>query len=363
MKAGASLRQGLALPCIRGRRPLPLKPTDERPESAGGEDELVQTTFAPLASGFAGALGLKDDCAVLTPPQGADLVLTTDAVAEGVHFFAEDAPGDIAWKALAVNVSDLAAKGAQPIAYLMSLSFPARPEPAWLAAFAAGLGAAQTAFGLALAGGDTDRRPGPLSVTITAIGHVPEGRMVRRATGRAGDVLFLSGTLGDSALGLRLRQDPARAAAMGLDDAGAQALIDRYLRPAPRLALAPHLRSYATAAMDVSDGLVKDCGRLARASGLGAALEAVRLPLSDPARTALRHDPELIGAVLAGGDDYEVLAAVAPAQAVAFREAAAASGVAVSAVGRLAPGDGVTVTGFDGRPLAIAETGWDHFPA
>jgi thiamine-monophosphate kinase len=330
---------------------------------AGGEDELIATTFAPLAAGFAGALGLKDDCAVLTPPPGADLVLTTDAVAEGVHFFAGDAAADIAWKALAVNVSDLAAKGAEPVAYLMSLSFPARPEPAWLAAFATGLGTAQTAFGIALAGGDTDRRPGPLSVTITAIGRVPQGRMVRRATARAGDVLFLSGTLGDSALGLRLRQDPACTAAMGLDDASAQALLGRYLRPEPRLALAPHLLSYATAAMDVSDGLVKDCGRLACASGLGAALEAARLPLSDPARTALRHDPELIQAVLTGGDDYEVLAAVAPSDAAAFREAAMASGVAVSAIGRLAPGDGVAVTGFDGRPLAIRGGGWDHFPS
>jgi thiamine-monophosphate kinase len=290
-------------------------------------------------------------------------VLTTDAVAEGVHFFAGDAPADIAWKALAVNVSDLAAKGAQPVAYLMSLSFPARPEPAWLAAFAAGLGAAQTAFGIALAGGDTDRRPGPLSVTITAIGRVPQGRMVRRATARAGNELFLSGTLGDSALGLRLRQDPARAGAMGLDEKGAEALLGRYLRPEPRLALTPHLLSYATAAMDVSDGLVKDCGRLARASGLGAALEAARLPLSEPARTALRHDPDLIQAVLTGGDDYEVLAAVAPGDAEAFREAAMASGVTVSAIGRLAHGEGVAVTGFDGRPLAIRDGGWDHFPS
>lgn len=327
-----------------------------------GEDELIQTTFAPLASGFAGALGLKDDCAVLTPPPGEDLVLTTDAVAEGVHFFADDAAADIAWKALAVNLSDLTAKGARPIAYLMSIAFPERPERKWLDAFAAGLAEAQGAFGIALAGGDTDRRPGPLSVTVTAIGGVPQGRMVRRSTARAGDVLFLSGTLGDSALGLKLRADPKQAAAMGLDAAGARALVDRYLRPTPRLALAPHLVRFATAAMDVSDGLVKDCGRLARASGLAAAIDGGLVPLSLPAREAVAHRPELLKSVLTGGDDYEVLAAVAPDQAEVFCTAAAASGVTVTEIGRLAEGAGVTVTAPDGRPLDVAAAGWDHFP-
>lgn len=330
---------------------------------ARGEDELIETTFAPLASGFAGALGLKDDCAFLTPPPGEDLVLTTDAVAAGVHFLADDAPADIAWKALAVNVSDLTAKGARPIVYLLSLSFPEHPARAWLDAFAAGLAEAQAAFGITLAGGDTDRRPGPLSATVTAIGSVARGRMVCRSTAQSGDVLLLSGTLGDSALGLRLRQDQGRAAAMGLGEEGVRVLVERYLRPSPRLALAPHLVSFATAAMDVSDGLVKDCGRLARASGLGARLDAWRLPLSEPARTALGRQPDLLEVLLTGGDDYEVLAAVAPNRAADFRAAAAASGVAVAEIGRLVDGEGVTVTDADGRPLEIHSPGWDHFPA
>ena len=331
-------------------------------DEAGGEDELIATTFAPLASGFAGALGLKDDCAVLSPPPGEDLVLTTDAVAAGVHFFADDSPADIAWKALAVNVSDLTAKGARPVAYLMSLSFPERPERAWLDAFAAGLAEAQAAFGIALAGGDTDRRPGPLSVTVTAIGRVPQGRMVRRATAQAGDLLFVSGTLADTALGLLLRQGVAQAGGLGLDDAGARPLLRRYLRPEPRLSLAPHLLSFATAAMDISDGLVKDCGRLARASGLDARLDARRVPLSAPARTALQHQPDLLESVLTGGDDYEVLAAVPPNQAEAFRDAAAESGVAVTEIGRLVAGQGVTITGPDGAILELRGAGWDHFP-
>ncbi|HRN88350.1 thiamine-phosphate kinase [Hyphomicrobium sp.] len=328
-----------------------------------GEDALIQTTFAPLASGFSGAFGLRDDCALLTPPAGMDLVLTTDAVAEGVHFFSDDAARDIAWKALAVNVSDLVAKGARPLAYLLALSFPERPDDTWLAGFQTGLADVQTAFGLSLAGGDTDRRPGPLSISVTAIGAVPHGRFVQRGTARPGDLLFLSGTLGDAALGLLLRQDRARTAQMGLDATSAQALVDRYLRPQPKLALAPVISEFASAAMDISDGLVKDCGRLARASGVSARIEGGQVPLSEPALAAIAHVPDLFQVVLGGGDDYEVLAAVPPDRADAFREAAAKSGVAVTEVGRCADGQDVTVTGRDGRALDVALGGWDHFPS
>lgn len=327
-----------------------------------GEDELIETTFAPLASGFPGALDLKDDCALLTAPPGEDLVLTTDAVASGVHCFPDDAAADIAWKAVAVNVSDLASKGARPLAYLLSLSFPERPERHWLDDFARGLGEAQAVFGIGLAGGDTDRRPGPFAATVTAIGAVPQGKMVRRATARAGDVLFLSGTLGDSALGLLLRQDRARISSMGLSEADARHLIGRYLRPQPRLALGSALRDFATAAMDISDGLVKDCARLARASGVAATLEAARMPFSSAAQSVLAHQPDLLETTLTGGDDYEILAAVPPDQAEAFRAAAAVGGVAVTEIGRLAVGSGLTVTGSDGRPMEFGASGWDHFP-
>jgi thiamine-monophosphate kinase len=327
-----------------------------------GEDELIETTFAPLAAGFPGALGLKDDCALLTPPPGEDLVLTTDAVAAGVHFFPDDAPGDIAWKALAVNVSDLAAKGARPLAYLLSVAFPERPDRGWLDAFANGLADAQAAFGIALAGGDTDRRPGPFSATVTAIGSVPTGQMVRRSTARAGDVLFLSGTLGDSALGLLLRQDPALAPALGLGAADVDHLLGRYLRPEPRVALAAALRACAGAAMDVSDGLVKDCSRLARASGVAATIEALRVPFSPAAGRVLAQRADLALRVLTGGDDYEILAAVAPDRADTFRAAAVAAGVAVTEIGRVSAGSGVTVLGADGRPIEAGGGGWDHFP-
>ena len=332
-------------------------------ETRGGEDDLIQTAFAPLAASFAGALGLKDDCAFLSPPDGEDLVLTADAVAAGVHFFPDDDPRDIAWKALAVNVSDLIAKGARPLVYLSVLSLPERPERAWLDGFSRGLADAQSAFGLTLAGGDTDCRPGPLSVSVTAIGAVARGRMVQRATGRAGDLLFVSGTIGDSALGLLLRQDQARRDAMGLDEAGASFLLGRYLRPQPPLSLAPLLPDYATAAMDVSDGLAKDCGRLAHASGVGAEIEVARVPLSEAARVAVGRMPALLETVLTGGDDYQVLGAVEAARADDFIAEAAACGVTVTPIGRLVEGSGLSVVGSDGQSLALGRSGWDHFPS
>lgn len=328
----------------------------------GGEDALIQATFAPLAAGFAGALGLKDDCALLTPPAGMDLVLTTDAVAEGVHFFADDDARDIAWKALAVNVSDLAAKGARPLAYLLALSLPERPEQAWLDGFQTGLEEAQAAFGISLAGGDTDRRPGPLSATVTAIGAVPQGGFVQRGSAKVGDLLFLSGTLGCSALGLLLRRRDRRVADLQLGDEQEGTLVGRYLRPQPRLALAPALSAFASAAMDVSDGLIKDCARLANASGVSARIEGGLVPLSAPALLALDRSPSLFETVLTGGDDYEVLAAVPPDRAAAFCDAAAKGQVPITEIGRLSDGRGVTVTGRDGRPLTIERDGWDHFP-
>jgi len=331
----------------------------ERP--LDGEDALIQATFAPLAARFPGALGLKDDCALFSAPPGQDLVLTVDAIAAGVHFFPDDAPADIAWKALAVAVSDLAAKGAQPVGYLMSIAFPERPETRWLESFARGLDDAQTAFGMGLAGGDTDRRPGPLSITITAFGLVAQGAMVRRATARAGDALFLSGTLGDSALGLMLRREPARAGGLGLSRDEASFLVGRYLRPAPRLALAPILLRFATAAMDVSDGLAKDCARLAGASGVAAVIDGRLLPFSGPARRALQASPDLLATAVGGGDDYEILAAVPEGEIQAFIAAAAGVGVAVARIGRLEAGTGIRLTALDGSPLEIASTGWDHF--
>ena len=331
--------------------------------SIAGEDSLIQSYFAPLAAGFAGAFGLEDDCAALTPEPGHDIVLKTDAIAEGVHFFAQDRPEDIAWKAVAVNVSDLAAKAARPIGYLISLAFPQTPDRLWLERFTDGLRAAQECFGLVLMGGDTDRRPNaPLSITVMVLGSVPTGRMVRRGTARPGDLLYITGTLGDAALGLQLRSIASSStAAPPLTPPDLSFLDQRYLRPEPRIGMRDALLAYARAAMDISDGLVKDLGRLCRAAGVAAEVEVDRLPLSAPARRLIELRPELGELPLTGGDDYEILASVAPEQAAAFETSARSAGVSATRIGKVQIGSGVRVLGPDGQPLAIARPGYDHF--
>jgi thiamine-monophosphate kinase len=325
-----------------------------------GEEAIIRL-LAPLAAVYPGALGLMDDCALVRPEPGTELVLKTDPIAEGVHFLPADAPEDVAWKALAVNVSDLAAKGATPIGYLMALSFPEAPAREWMTRFADGLRAAQQRFGCHLIGGDTDRRPGPLTVSITVVGSVPQGEMVRRGTAKPGDMLFVSGTLGDAALGLALRKTPGLAAAWRLSPEEDAHLRRRYLRPEPRLSLAPALRTHASAAMDISDGLAKDLGRMCRASGCGAHVRFADVPVSAAGTRALAADPALAARVVAGGDDYEILAAIAPDRVAAFAEAAAAAQVPVAAIGSMTPGASVLIEAPDGRPMDLDRPGWDHF--
>jgi thiamine-monophosphate kinase len=333
-------------------------------QAGGGEvlhdEEAIIRLLAPLAQ-TPGAFALEDDCAVLEPKAGSALVLKTDPIAEGVHFLPDALPADVGWKALAVNLSDLAAKGATPCAYLLALSFPAPPRRTWLIAFAAGLAEAQACFGCHLLGGDTDRRPGPLTISITAIGAVPRGQMVRRGTARAGDHLFVSGSLGDAALGLLVAKDPTRAAAWGLSSAMREHLLFRYRRPQPRLALATALRAHASAAMDLSDGLAKDLGRMCKVSGCGAVVRLADLPLSAAAAKVVAAEVRQYQAVLAGGDDYEILASVPPPNEAAFRHAATAAGITVTRIGTMTSARGITIEGLDGRSVDLVEAGWDHF--
>jgi thiamine-monophosphate kinase len=334
--------------------------SEQQDQRLKGEAALIRL-LAPLAGAAPGAFGLADDCALIGVEPGTQLVLKTDPVAEGVHFFGEDAPEDIGWKALAVNASDLAAKAAQPLGYLMALSFPQAPTVAWLKGFAAGLEAAQAAFGCHLLGGDTDRRPGPISITITMLGTVEAGGMVRRGTARPGDVLFVSGTLGDAYLGLALRKDAALSGRWGLAREEAHHLIGRFLRPQPRLALASALRAHASAAMDVSDGLAKDLARMCSASGCAGRVRLADVPLSAAAAKAVAADQALAVGMVTAGDDYEVLAAVPAANADAFRSRAVGDGIPVSAIGCMHPGSGVVIEGGEGQPLALDHLGWDHF--
>lgn len=331
----------------------------ERP----GEDDLIATFFRPLATD-PGALALVDDCAELAPPPGHDLVLKTDAVASGVHFFPDDPWDAVAKKALRVNLSDLAAKGARPLGYLLSLALPADWREENLAAFARGLAEDQAEYGVSLLGGDTIRSPAGLVVSITVFGAVPTGRMVRRAAAEPGDLLYVSGTLGDAALGLDLRRDPNAFAALGETDRAH--LADRYALPRPRLALAPAILAHARAAMDVSDGLGLDLARMMKGSRTAAEIELAALPLSPAVRAAVTTDSARLTRIVAGGDDYEILAAVPPTAAPAFEAAASRAGVPVASIGRVVTGageerGGVRFLGPVGAEVAIAGRGFRHF--
>jgi thiamine-monophosphate kinase len=325
-----------------------------------GEDRLIERFFRPLARDPA-ALGLVDDAAVITPPAGADLVLTTDGVIEGVHFFPDDPADAVARKALRANLSDLAAKGAAPLGFLLSLALPGKVDEKWLALFAKGLGADAGTYHCPLLGGDTDRTPGLLSVSISAFGQLPHGTMVKRSGARAGDRIVVTGTVGDAALGLVLRREPVRATRAGLSSQESAHLQGRYLLPEPRVALASALRAHASAAIDISDGLAGDLMKLAAVSGVSVRIEAKRLPLSPAAHKMVTAEPALLETVLTGGDDYEILAAVSPAALPALQRAAKTAGIALSEIGAVSAGAGVEILGLDNRPLELSHPSFSHF--
>jgi thiamine-monophosphate kinase len=328
--------------------------------TGSAEDRLIARYFRPLAA-HPGALGLVDDAAVLTPPSGCDLVVTTDGVIAGVHFFPDDPPETIGRKALRMNLSDLAAKGAQPMGFLLALALPASIEEAWVAAFARGLGEDARDYGCPLFGGDTDHTPGPISVSIAAFGAVPRGRMVRRSTATVGDRVLVTGTIGDAALGVKLRRDRGLAKTWRLTAAMAEHLERRYLMPQPRTALAEAVRHHANAAMDVSDGLTGDFVKLCRASGVAAEIDVSLVPLSDAARAAVAAVPALIEPVLTGGDDYEIVLTLTPDKLSGFRGAAEAAGVAVTEIGRVQAGEGGARFIHDGKALTFAQPSYSHF--
>jgi thiamine-monophosphate kinase len=325
------------------------------------EDGLIARFFRPLAT-TPGAAGLMDDAATYTPPAGHDLVLTTDAVVAGVHFFPEDPPAAIARKALRVNLSDLAAKGARPVGYLLTVGLPADWTAQWLEAFAGGLAADQQAYGIPLLGGDTVKTPGPVFVSITAMGVVPEGRALRRSGAAAGDRIYVSGTIGDGAVGLMLRTDPERAKAWGLHHDERSHLLDRYLLPRPRARLAAAVLTHASAAMDISDGLLGDLERLCVASDAGAAIEVDKVPVSSGAARAAARDFDAQSAVLAGGDDYEILATIPVDQAPSFEAQARAARVPVTCIGEIVGGfSGRLRVTQGGRVLNLATRKFQHF--
>ncbi len=324
-----------------------------------GEFGRITRFFKPLAAGFPGARGLRDDAAVFGVPDGKELVVTTDATVAGVHFFPDAAPGDIAAKLLRTNLSDLAAMGAEPLAYTLVTALPRGIGEAWLAAFAAGLGEDQGRFGIGLAGGDSVSTGGPITLSVTAFGLVPTGRALPRWGGRPGDRLFVTGCIGDAALGLQVA-----FGALDVPDAVARAhLLARLRRPDPRTTIGPRLIGLASGALDVSDGLVADLGHLCEESGCAATLEADRVPLSDAARGVLDGDPARLALALTGGDDYELLFSAPDSARGALAVLARDVGVPITEIGCLTEGTPGTVTVLDGHgvPLPLPRSGWDHF--
>lgn len=322
---------------------------------SSGEDDLIARYFKPLATD-PGALGLTDDAAFLKGG-GDDLVVTTDAIVEGVHFLGNDRPDTVAKKALRVNLSDLAAKGATPAGFVLTLALRAADEN-WLAPFARGLGDDAAAFACPLFGGDTVSTPGPLTISITAFGRVPPGGMVKRTSAQPGDRVIVTGTIGDAALGLALLTGK-----ITLDDATArEALIGRYRVPQPRVGLAKAVRTYARAAMDVSDGLAGDLSKLCAASGVSAVIDADSVPLSVAARSLIAQGKAGLPVLVSGGDDYEILCAMPEDRLDAFTAAAAESGVAVTSVGTIIAGN-VAPRWLDaeGREMALPRLSYSHF--
>ncbi len=328
-------------------------------ETRPGEFELIARHFAPIAG--PGGLGLVDDAGLLRPARGYEIVVTVDALVAGVHFFPDDPPASIARKALGVNLSDLAAKGAKPEGFVLSLVLPKGWTEAWLADFAAGLAGMAAENGCSLIGGDTVSTSGPLTLSITAFGSVPAGRMVTRSGARPGDLVLVSGTIGDGALGLKVHGPAKPGWISALDEAGRAFLADRYLHPQPRLALAGGLQSHASAAMDISDGLVGDLAKLLKASAVGAEIDLNAVPLSMPARAAIMADPALAELAWTGGDDYEILCTASEREYPALVAAAESAGMALTAIGRVTAEAGEARYREQGKARSFAQGSFAHF--
>jgi thiamine-monophosphate kinase len=315
-----------------------------------GEFEFIARRLRPLATAR-GSLGLSDDAALLDPSPGGQLVLAKDAMVAGVHFLPDDPPGQVAQKLLRVNLSDLAAMGAAPIGYLLALARPKEITDGWLAEFCSGFAADNAAFGVALLGGDTVSTHGPLTLSLTAVGEVPSGAALLRGGAAPDDDVWVSGTLGDAALGLKVLQgalevaEPARAA-----------LIERYRLPEPRLALGEALRGIASAAIDISDGLVADIGHILEVSHVGAELHAAALPLS----AAAREVPGASEAALSGGDDYELLFTASPERRAEISALARRLGL-LSRIGAIRAGSDLKILDTSGQAIVPPSTGWQHF--
>ena len=306
------------------------------------EFALISRYFAPLAGPE--GLGLKDDAAHYSPPPGFDLTLTVDANVAGVHFLPDEAPDIVARRLLRTNLSDLAAKGAKPVGYLLTLALSEATDTGWVQRFASGLAADQETFGLKLFGGDTVSTPGPVMASITALGLTPAGKAILRSGAKPGDAIYVSGTIGDAGLGLKLALD------RGASSSDRDWLVERFRLPTPRLELGAELVGVATAAADVSDGLIADAGHIAEAAGVVLEIQTAAVPLSAPAQR-LGLD---LAAAITSGDDYEIV--------FTGRENLSIDAACIGAVRALRGGEAARAVALDasGREIALAQPGYTH---
>ncbi|HAA93922.1 MAG TPA: thiamine-phosphate kinase [Rhodospirillaceae bacterium] len=315
-----------------------------------GEFGRIRDFLSPLAG--EGAFDLTDDAALIAEAPGQELVVTTDTIIAGVHFMGDEDPSLIAAKLLRVSLSDLAAMGATPAGYTLNWALPVTCDDVWIESFCRGLGEQQTMFGLSLLGGDSVSGPGPVCLTATLFGRVPVGQALRRKGAAAGDSIYVSGTIGDGALGLLA----AKGDLAGLDAVSMNALISRYRLPEPRLEVGQALRGKASAAADVSDGLLADLGHIAAASGLGAEIEFAKIPLSAAAGAALESNEDLWRSVVTGGDDYELVFTGPLGLDVSLESV----DINVTAIGRMTRDSGVSLLDVDGKSLHLEQTGYRH---
>jgi thiamine-monophosphate kinase len=333
----------------------------ERKEKRAGEFEIIADIFAPLAKDT-GALGLKDDAAILMVTEGHELVVTCDTLVEGVHFLSDDPADSIGHKALSVNLSDLTAKGGRGYAYTLSLTLPSDISTDWLEGFAAGLQRVQDETGISLIGGDTTASPGPLTITITALGLVSHQHAVMRLGAKPGDRLYVSGTIGDAYLGLQLLMEPAQAEPWELSEEDVTFLVERYRRPGPNNNLAVLVRNFAQAAIDVSDGLVGDVEKLCGVSHVGTKVESKRVPFSTAAKKVLERAPDLLPVLITAGDDYGIVVAVSKKSAPDFESEALAKEAAFTLIGEVTAAEkGISVLDGEGHPLKLKQKGFKHF--
>ncbi len=321
------------------------------------EFDLIEKLFVPLAKSHAGAAALKDDCATLIVSSGYEALYSMDTLVAGVHFFETDPADLIAKKLLRVSLSDLAASGGVAKGYLLALSLPVDISYEWLQLFVGGLSEDQSKYNIVLLGGDTTTTAGPLTLSLTAIGEIPIGAVVRRSGATTGDDIYVTGTIGDAALALRLFDELGREETQ----TNYPALCDRFVLPRPRTRLGPLLVGLASACIDISDGLHADLGHICGASGVGASVLQAEIPVSSVAADILRDRNHFWQAIIGGGDDYELLFTVAPENSEKVQRIGREAGVSITRIGSIVPESGVSILDFNGKPLAIENVGWQHF--